>query len=102
MSQFRSGVLVLGFQKADGGAVGSIYADKSFQNDIEVKARVQKLADSFEITKVLPPGIVRDPLFEMRGAYLNRDGGWVNASKAMGAILENVKGTGGVVRPNSK
>ena len=79
-----------------------LYADAGLRNDREINARIEVFLKPGISRRALPNGVVGGRLFDEGGAYLNSDGGWASASKAMEAILENVKKLGGDVRTGCK
>lgn len=75
---------------------GGTDMDQAYANDIQLGSRVQALQDSKAIRAIFPPGIETGS-FEDCSAYLNRDGGWANATKATAMMLSKVRSLGGRV-----
>lgn len=95
---------MLGVKKYDakGDPSENAYANLGLQNDIEAGANVKLFPNPADIRTALPKDIVFGPLFDVGSAYLNADGGWASASKAVEALFENVKALGGQVIAGSK
>lgn len=92
----ESGVLVCG------GPVGTPYSRAAEQNDIAAGGRVTLLPTADDIQSVFPAGIRLGEIAEAedqgrRGiaaknsCYLNADGGWVEATTAIKALLRRVR-----------
>lgn len=81
---FRSGVLILGT---------SDYVNDSYTNDIQQGLRLKKLEDSSSIRQeCFPPNVnvfSSSESNEVQG-YLNYDGGWAEAGKAMTLLTRKV------------
>jgi len=87
----ESGVLVF---LSEGGTE----MDQAYANDVKLGARVESLRDVEAIRAIFPPR-VKIGTFKNCSAYLNRDGGWVNASQATALMMSKVRSLGGHILP---
>ncbi|KAG6837069.1 hypothetical protein H0H93_015337 [Arthromyces matolae] len=78
----ESGVLVLGF-------TNDAYADKAYQNDIDLGATLNRLQDAEAIRNVFSPD-VPTASFENNSGYLNKEGGWADAGQGLSIMLEMI------------
>ncbi|KAG8849999.1 hypothetical protein FRB91_009453 [Serendipita sp. 411] len=98
----ESGVLIVGLRDDGSSDQHGHYADEGLRNDIEAGARIRYLNNPPEVLSVLPEGVNGGAIFHSGKAFLNQDGGWASATKAMEAILQNVKDLGADVKVNAK
>ncbi|KAH9921920.1 FAD dependent oxidoreductase [Amylocystis lapponica] len=77
---------------------GGAYADGAYISDKAIGARVESLPDAAAIRSVFPPGVPLAPFADSSG-YLNRDGGWANASQGVAILISKVAALGGRVIP---
>ncbi|KAI6111974.1 FAD dependent oxidoreductase [Pisolithus croceorrhizus] len=85
--------------------VGGAYADKSYENDVAEGARVSLLPDAEKIRSAFPaslwPSEHEHPLrshllgdFADYSGYVNLDGGWAEATRAIKVLLDSVMARG--------
>lgn len=74
------------------------YANKSYINDVELGARVEKLITGEEIREKFPSDI-NVASFDGSSGYLNRDGGWAHAAQGIRLMMDSVVSLGGKVLP---
>jgi sarcosine oxidase/L-pipecolate oxidase len=88
----RSGVITLG-----GGTAQGAYTTAALANDKDLGADVTEIKDeaSFKSYFPLPNDSVGSFSYDL--GYVNRDGGWANATKAVTLLLNEVRGLGGDV-----
>jgi sarcosine oxidase/L-pipecolate oxidase len=79
-----------------------VYANKSFQNDLNLGASLTPFSSCEEVCNILPDAVATGALFETGKGYHNANGGWAAASKAMDALLENVRRLGARVEAGLK
>ncbi|OCH89862.1 FAD dependent oxidoreductase [Obba rivulosa] len=94
----ESGVLVL-LSDSEGDEPNASYSDKAFMNDTAEGALIDPLKSTEAIRAIFPPG-VQTAFGEQCSGYLNKDGGWANASQGVVLILDKVKSMGGRVIPD--
>ncbi|PCH43935.1 FAD dependent oxidoreductase [Wolfiporia cocos MD-104 SS10] len=75
---------------------GGTEMDEAFANDVQLGARVRGLDSPESIKSIFPSG-VETGAFTNCSAYLNYDGGWVNATRASELLLGKVQKLGGKV-----
>jgi sarcosine oxidase / L-pipecolate oxidase len=84
----RSGVLVVGARDAG-------YVNSSYDNDLALGARLEILDSDGEVIRgIFPTGLKLGSIFESAG-YLNRNGGWANASQGIRLLMSKVAALGG-------
>ncbi|KAH8087840.1 FAD dependent oxidoreductase [Cristinia sonorae] len=88
----ESGVVVVGNSEAT-------YADKAYENDISLGARIDTLSTPGAVRSAFPSGI-KTGSFDNTTGYLNHDGGWASAAAAMSTILRKVTSLGATVLPS--
>ncbi|TFK44882.1 FAD dependent oxidoreductase [Crucibulum laeve] len=93
----ESGVVVLGLS----GSGSASYADDSYVNDIALGANVQQLVNGDAIRSVFPAHAVTSS-FQQYSGYLNRDGGWANASKGLSLMISKVRALNGKICPEKQ
>ncbi|EJU03835.1 FAD dependent oxidoreductase [Dacryopinax primogenitus] len=86
----ETGVLVLGDHSPTGQ-----YTSSSLTNSLALGCRIIPATD-VGLQAYFPP-IVPIPMFERDSAYLNRDGGWVEAERTMGVLRAQVEGLGALL-----
>lgn len=94
----RCGVLVLG---SSSDSPNGIYAEKAYQNDVELGYRVAVLNGKEAIQSPFPEGVTVGP-FENSFGYLNYDGGWANATQGVRVMTDKVIALGGKVIPGKQ
>ncbi|EGO00698.1 hypothetical protein SERLA73DRAFT_50792 [Serpula lacrymans var. lacrymans S7.3] len=98
----ESGVVVLDPPAAVGEGPIESYADMSFDNDVEIGARVRRLEDSTAVRSVFPSSVASSgrlaPLSDATG-YLASDGGWAEAAQGVSLMTSRVVALGGRVVP---
>ncbi|CAL1711342.1 unnamed protein product [Somion occarium] len=88
----ESGVVVIGWGQ-------ETYADKAYENDVALGARIETLAEPAAIRARFPAD-VKTASFEGMSGYLNRDGGWAFAAQGIQLLLSKVNALGGTVVPS--
>lgn len=101
MTHSRSGVIVIGLSNDDTGAIGNSYAFESYKNDIALGSRCKELRDGKSICACFPADVATAS-FEKCAGYLNLDGGWVDAGKALTILLKEVAALNGKVLPGKR
>ncbi|THU85714.1 FAD dependent oxidoreductase [Dendrothele bispora CBS 962.96] len=86
-SYHECGVLVLASRVSDS------FVDESYINDKNQGSRVDNLPDAEAIKKVFPPHVPVSSFNDNRG-YMNHDGGWADAGKAVSYLTSKVKSMG--------
>ncbi|KAI0079301.1 FAD dependent oxidoreductase [Panus rudis PR-1116 ss-1] len=87
----QSGVVVLGSGQTS-------YTDSAYKNDVANGARIEPLNTEEAIRAVFPPN-VKTGSFEGKSGYINRDGGWANASQGIKLMMDKVLALGGRIVP---
>lgn len=94
----RSGVIVLG-----GGTdnPADSYMDGAYQNDIKLGGRITDLTSHAHVKAQFPQNVPLG-LTDLAKGYLNKDGGWANASKGVSLALDKIKALGGTILPDKE
>ncbi|KAF8070757.1 FAD dependent oxidoreductase [Lyophyllum atratum] len=86
------GVVVLGLSENEA------YADKAYENDTALGAKIRPLADAEALYAAFPPQVPVGS-FDQQSGYLNSDSGWANAGQGLAIMISKVISLKGKVLP---
>jgi sarcosine oxidase / L-pipecolate oxidase len=89
---FRSGVLAV-------DTAGATYGSEAYRNEIGLGASLKWLDNEDALRGVFPPGVRIGPLSRFNG-YLNREGGWADASQGIQFLMSQVIALGANIHTN--